>query len=89
MRCWCGYLSAVRCRLFAYGPADAAAISKPHHLLPHLNPYWFYLLTQVVFEKRQLNGCSGSSYVCCFTDNVYNIFSDGWLRHKQMIQLLK
>jgi len=43
MRCWCGYLSAVRCRLFAYGPADAAAISKPHHLLPHLNPYWLYL----------------------------------------------
>ena len=23
MRCWCGYLSGVRCRLFAYGPADA------------------------------------------------------------------
>ena len=21
MRCWCGYLSAARCRLFAYGPA--------------------------------------------------------------------
>jgi len=43
MRCWCGYLSGVRCRLFAYGPADATAISKPHHLLPHLNPDWFYL----------------------------------------------
>jgi len=23
--------------LFAYGPADATAIPKPHHLLPHLN----------------------------------------------------
>jgi len=23
--------------LFAYGPADATAVSKPHHLLPHLN----------------------------------------------------
>ena len=43
MRCWCGYLSGVRCRLFAYGPADATAIPKPHHLLPHLNPDWFYL----------------------------------------------
>jgi len=43
MRCWCGYLSAARCRLFAYGPADATAISKPHHLLPHFNPDWFYL----------------------------------------------
>ena len=43
MRCWCGYLSAARCRLFAYGPADAIAIPKPHHLLPHSNPDWFYL----------------------------------------------
>jgi len=25
MRCWCGYLSVARCRLFACGPADAAA----------------------------------------------------------------
>ena len=29
--------------MFAYGPADATAIPKPHHLLPHLNPDWFYL----------------------------------------------
>ena len=43
MRCWCGYLSGVRCRLFAYGPADATAIPKPRHLLRHLNPDWFYL----------------------------------------------
>jgi len=34
----CGYLSGVRCRLFAYGPPDAAAIPMPHYLLPHLNP---------------------------------------------------
>ena len=34
MRCWCGYLSAARCRLFAYGPADATAIPS-HHVLPH------------------------------------------------------
>jgi len=43
MRCWCGYLSGARCRLFAYGPADATAIPKPQCLLPHLNPDWFYL----------------------------------------------
>ena len=43
MRCWCGYLCGARCRLFAYGPADATAIPKPDHLLPHLNPDWFYL----------------------------------------------
>ena len=29
MMCWCGYLSGARCRLFAYGPADAIAIPKP------------------------------------------------------------
>ena len=38
---WCGYLSGARNRLFAYGPADAIAIPKPHHLLPHLNSDWF------------------------------------------------
>jgi len=34
MRCWCDYLSAARCRLFAYGPANATAIPS-HHVLPH------------------------------------------------------
>ena len=43
MSCWCGYLSRVRCRLFAYGPADATSVSKPHHLLPRFNLDWFYL----------------------------------------------
>jgi len=33
------YLSRARCTLFAYGPADATAIPKPHHS----NPDWFYL----------------------------------------------
>jgi len=28
------WLSRVRCRLFAYGPADATVIPTPHHLLP-------------------------------------------------------
>ena len=32
------------CRLFAYGPADATAIPKPHHLLPHLNPGFIFLV---------------------------------------------
>jgi len=41
---WCGYLSGVRRRLFAYGSADATAMSKPHHLLHHLNPDWFTFL---------------------------------------------
>ena len=29
MWCWCGYLSAVRCRLFARGPVDATAFQNP------------------------------------------------------------
>ena len=65
MRGWCRYLSGARCRLFAYGPADATAIPKPHHLLPHSNPDWFlpfwYQLTQAVVEKRLLNECSSST----------------------------
>jgi len=66
MRSWCGYLSEARCRLFAYGPADATAILKHHHLLPHLNPDWFSFLvpvTQAVLEKRPLNRCSSSVVV--------------------------
>jgi len=61
LRCWRGYLSEARCRLFAYGPADATDIPKPDHLLPHLNPDWFYWLIQVVLEKRPLKRCSSCS----------------------------
>ena len=43
MRCWRVHLSAARYILFAYDPADGTAIPKPRHLLPHLNPDWFYL----------------------------------------------
>ena len=43
MRCWCGYMSGIRCRLFACGPGDATAVPKPRYLLPHFNLDWFYL----------------------------------------------
>jgi len=43
--------NAMQCVSYAYGPADATAIPKPDHLLPHLNPDWFYL--------------SGTGYPCC------------------------
>ena len=36
---WWGLFGA-RCRWFAYGLAD---VLPSHHLLPHLNPEWFYL----------------------------------------------
>ena len=59
---WRGYLSGARCRL-AYGPADATAT---HCLLPNLNPDSFYLsgirLTQVVLERRPLNGSSSRKH---------------------------
>jgi len=56
MRCWCGYLSGARCRLFAYGPADATAVPKPSRLLPRLNPDWFYLSGTGL--PMSANGCS-------------------------------
>ena len=65
MTCWCGYLSGVRCRLFAYGPADATASQAPSSLASFKSrlvlPFW-YRLTQVVLKKRLLNVCSGSSF---------------------------
>ena len=70
MRCCWGYLSGARCRLFAFGPADATAIPKLHHLLPHLNRDWFYLsgmsLPRLSCKKRPLNWCSSSSCCCCW-----------------------
>jgi len=65
MRCWCGYLPGARCRLSAYGPADATAIPKPPSSLAPFKsrlqvlPFWYWL-TQVVPEKRLLNGCSNN-----------------------------
>ena len=64
MRCWCGYLSEERCRLFTYGPADATASQTPSSLAPlksRLVLPFGYGLTQVVLEKRLLNGCTSSS----------------------------
>jgi len=48
--------------MFACGPADATAIPKPHHLLPHLNPDRFYLSGTVLLERSPLNGCSSSEF---------------------------
>jgi len=61
-------VSGVRCRLFAYGPADATAIPKPHHLSPHLNPDWFCLSStglfiQAVREKRPIKRCSSCTMI--------------------------
>ena len=69
MGCWCGYVSAARCRLFAYRPSDATAShpKTPSSLASFKSrlvlPSW-YRLTQVVPEKRPLNGCSSSISSC-------------------------
>jgi len=71
----------VICLERVYGPADATAIPKPRHLLPHLNLDWFYLsgtaYTQIVLEKCSSGSSSSSSsssgtvascYCACATD---------------------
>ena len=74
MGCWCGCLSRARCRVFAYGPADATAIPKPHRLLPHLDPDWFYLsgtgLSRLPWKKRPLNGCAVVEVVVILATSV-------------------
>ena len=61
MGCWCGYLSAARCRLFAYGPADALHPKNPSPLASFKSrlilPFWYWLI-RAVLEKRPLNGRS-------------------------------
>ena len=42
--CWHGYLSGVRYRLFAFGPADATAIPKPHHRLSEIQTTFTFLV---------------------------------------------
>ena len=62
VRYWHGYLSGSRWKWFAYGPADATGTpiiscsSKIQNSLPFCCQF-----TQVVLEKRLLNGCSSSS----------------------------
>ena len=46
--------------MFTYGPADATAVPKPQHLLPPLNPDWFYL-SATGLPRLSLNGCSISA----------------------------
>jgi len=57
MRCWCGYLSGPRCKLFAYGPADADAIPKPHHLL------LIQIQTGFTFLVPAYPGCPGEEAI--------------------------
>ena len=69
MRCWCGYLSGVRCRLFAHGPVDAITTPKPHHIAAFKSrlilPFW-YRLTHIVLEETMKRVSSSSSILTCW-----------------------
>ena len=45
MRCWCSYLSGLwsEVQIVCIWSSWCHCIPKPHHLLPRLNPDWFYL----------------------------------------------
>ena len=65
MSCWwCGYLPGARCILFAIWSNWCHCIPKPHLLLPHLIPDWFYLsgtgLPRLSWNRGR-NMCSSSS----------------------------
>ena len=74
MRCWCGHLSGARCRLFAYGPADATAIPKTISSVASFKskpvlPFW-YCFTRVVLEMRPINRCNIHLIVILCSDSV-------------------
>jgi len=53
---WLFVWSEVQTVCTNYGPADAAAIPKPHHLLCHLNSDWFYLSGTSLVRLSQKRG---------------------------------
>jgi len=65
MRCWRGYLSVSRCKRSAYASADVTATPASLASLKSrmVWPFWCRL-TEIVPEKRPLNGCLLSSYHC-------------------------
>ena len=65
VRYWRGYLSGARCKWFAYSPADATATpTSCSSKIQNGLPFWCWL-TQVVLEKKPLNGCSVVIDVWC------------------------
>ena len=57
---------------------------QPHNFFPHLNPDWFlpfwYRLTQVVLEKRPLNGCGVVVVVVVSTYSEGHLLDDVAIR---------
>jgi len=50
---------------------------KTHHILPYINPDWFYLpdtgLPNFFWKKRPLNGCSSSNIMSSVKPEVHNV----------------
>ena len=72
VRCWRGYLYEVRCKSFAYGPADASATPSS---LASVKSRMMSRLTQAVLAERALNECSSS--IKCTPDDIMYM---RWLR---------
>jgi len=81
-RCWHGYMFRARSKCFAYGPADATAtLSSLASLKCRLVKAFWCGLTQVVLEKRPLNGCL--SRILQLPDNNEKILKSAfvvWMR---------
>ena len=76
MWCWHGYQAGARCRLFAYGLADATAVPK-HHVVSFLikiqNGFFFLVLAYP--------GCSGKEACEVTTYDLANLFIVFRLHH--------
>ena len=73
MRFWRCYLSRVKWKWFAYGPADATATPSSHASLKSrlVLPFWYWL-TQVVLDVQILNkGKSSASMAACYIGYKY------------------
>ena len=80
MRSWCDYRSAVRCKWFAYGPANATATpSSLASLKSILVLHFWYLLTQVAWKKRLLDGCLSVCVILIQTNWPHAFLIHQWL----------
>ena len=84
MGCWHGRQSGAKCRLFAFGPANATASQtlslasfKSRLALP-----FQYRLTQAVLEERPLSGCSSSSSRMMMCINMFLILKQNKMQTK-------
>ena len=72
---WCDYLSGVRCRLFAYGRADATVIPKPHHLMPKIiisDTIKFFSLTAISILVISNHNSSQVLLLLFYLKNILN-----------------